>query len=189
MRAYAEFMQEQFIHGIFIVADFPKKYNIMAFEGVSEKEAERRATIAGDGLRNGLEKITRDYPFVKVARWKHFMTSDYEHNLQILHQEFEKCVLFHDEVNTIANAFAENNKHRWSSSEKPSIAILKEYVLDEVAFLLAVPCSFSTPVCEVYPCEFPLQSKVKARAFPFSNQLQFREDSRFMGAHYEHSHS
>src|SRR3989344_38874 len=84
MREYAQFMQNRFLYGIFLIGDYPKKYNIMALEGVSEKKAEERTRIAGDNMRNALEKITRDYPLVKVTRWRNFMTPSYEHNLEIL---------------------------------------------------------------------------------------------------------
>ena len=90
MVSYCDFMQNNFLYGLFVIADLPKKYNIMALDGDSEKRAEERTRIAGDNMRNALERITRDYPLIKVARWKDFMNPSYRYNLEVLKKAYVK---------------------------------------------------------------------------------------------------
>ncbi len=99
MASYCDFMQSNFLYGLFVIADFPKKYNIMALDGSSEKRAEERTRIAGDNMRNALERITRDYPLVKVTRWRDFMTSSYEQNLKILREAYSNDPDFQEKCN------------------------------------------------------------------------------------------
>lgn len=151
MSCYCDFMQKHFLYGIFIIADYPKKYNIMALERVSEKRAEERTRIAGDNMRNALEKVTRDYPLVKVARWKHFMNQRYEDNLKVLEKVYQTDLSFQKRCNEFVNEFLHNpaNLAKWKESNQPPISKAKDYLLDELALLIAAPFSFSLPVCEI----------------------------------------
>jgi len=185
MEDYTKFMQDYFIHSVLIVADFPKKYNIMALEGVSEKAAEERSRIGGDNMRNMLEKITRDYPLVKVARWKDFMTKEYRNNLRVIHSGYEYHSGFQEGVRNLVEEFLHSSQNLARPRVlNPSRDMLKDYVLDELAFLLAAPLSFSLPICEIYPGKNRLQEDLQSGAFPFCKDLKISESRIFMDANY-----
>ncbi len=188
MREYAQFMQDRFLYGIFLIGDYPKKYNIMALEGVSEKKAEERTRIAGDNMRNALERITRDYPLVKVMRWKKFMDEKYSHNLQVLRASYDNDSQFRSLANEIVGNFLNlpSNRTKWKTTSPP-IAVAKEYLLDELAGLLAIPFSIPLPVCEIYPERNELHEQIQARQFPFCKNLLIKDDRVFMEAYYEPS--
>ena len=153
MITYCDFIQQHFLYGVFLIGDYPKKYNIMALERVSEKYAEKRARIAGENMRNFLEKVTRDYPFIKVARWQNFMNGLYRDNLKVLEQGYNSNSPFHQECNNLVYEFLNNpsNLTKWEGRYPHPILVAKNYLLDELALLVSAPFSFSLPVCEIYP--------------------------------------
>lgn len=185
MHEYGAFMQENFPFSFFVIADYPKKYNLMALEGFSERKAEERTRVAGDDLRNMLEKVTRNYPRVKVTRWGHFMNEDYLHNLGIVKNAYVQNPEFKDEVDSFAQEFLTlpTNIAKLKGDGKNQIAIAKEYVLDELAFLVAFPVNFSIPVCEIYPGRHELHEKLQEKSFSFCNDLRLKENRVFMGVY------
>lgn len=187
MDAYCQFMQQHFLYGVLMVGDYPKKHNIMALDGVSEKKAEERTQVAGDSMRNALEKITRDYPLVKVARYKHFMTSIYEHNLTVLQNTYASDLLFQRSANEIANEFLNipSNLLKWKGRKEPPVSKTKDYLLDELALLISAPFFFPLPVCEIYPGRNELQEQIQKRQFPFCKDLHIKDDRVFMEAYHE----
>ena len=134
MKSYCDFMQEQFLYGVFIIADYPKKYNIMALENVPEKRAEERTRIAGNNMRNALEKITRDFPLIKVSRWKCFMNQRYRDNLEVLERAYASDLTFQESCNDIVLDFlnCNSNVNKWKEQKQPPILIAKNYLLDEL---------------------------------------------------------
>lgn len=187
MASYCQFMQKHFLYGVFIIADYPKKYNIMALEGVSEKRAEERASIAGDSMRNSLEKITRDYTFVKVARWQNFMNQKYKDNLRVLESAYQSDLTFQQSSNKIVREFLNSptNLTKWKESNQPPVSKAKDYLLDELALLISAPFSFPLPVCEIYPGRNEIHEQVQERKFPFCKNLHIKNDRVFMEVYYE----
>ena len=187
MNAYCQFMQHHFLYGIFMIGDYPKKYNIMALDGGSEKKAEERPRVAGDNMRNNLEKVTRDYPFVKVARYKHFMTPLYQTNLTVLQTVYVSNLSFQRSANEIVDEFLNipTNLTKWRGIKEPPASKVKDYLLDELALLTSAPFSFPLPVCEIYPGRNELQEQVQQRQFPFCKDLHIKDDRVFMEAYYE----
>src|SRR3989344_6827211 len=169
MASYCDFMQNNFLYGLFVIADYPKKYNVMALEGYSEKRAEERRRIAGDNRRNALEKITRGYPLVKVARWKNFMTPSYEHNLEVLRRAYSEDARFQVSTNSFVREFLNSpaNLQRLREDDREQVSIAKEYLLDELALLIAAPFAIHLPVCEIYPGRNELHERVQERHFSF----------------------
>ena len=187
MERYAQFMQDHFAYSVMIIADFPKKYNIMALRGVTEDVAEKRTEMAGNELRTNLERVTRDFPTVKVARWRQFMTPDYEHNLRVMRGAYLQESEFRNSCDGLVMDFLNipENKARWSSQANPPLEVAKEYVLDELALFLSVPLSFRLPICEIYPGRNEVHERVQNRDFAFCRDLRLREDRLFMEAYYE----
>jgi len=188
MASYCDFMQNNFLYGLFVIADFPKKYNIMAIDGDSEKKAEERARIAGDNMRNALERITRDYPLVKVSMWRNHMDDKYIRNIKVLQEGYAADNGFRFSANELVNKFLSlpSNRVKWKTSEPPT-DIAKNYLLDELAGLLSIPCSIQLPVCEIYPGRNEVHERVQNREFPFCRDLQIKDDRVFMEAYYEPS--
>lgn len=187
MISYCDFMQKNFAYGVFIIADYPKKHNIMALEEVSERRAEERTRIAGDNMRNALEKITRDYPFVKVARWQHFMDERYRYNLKVLEQGYSSDLTFSQSCDNIVSEFLNtpSNLAKWKEKNQPPISVAKNYLLDELALLVSAPFSFPLPVCEIYPGRNEVHEDVQGRKFSFCHNLHIKDDRVFMEAYYE----
>jgi tRNA-dependent cyclodipeptide synthase len=189
MDSYCDFMQENFLYGLFVIGDFPKKYNIMALDGDSEKRAEERTRIAGDNMRNVLERITRNYPLVKVTRWRNFMTPSYEHNLGVLRKAYTRDAGFQESVNDLVRGFLHSpaNLIKLRADDRTQVALAKEYLLDELALLVAAPFSIPSPVCEIYPGRNEVHEQIQARQFSFCKDLHIKDNRVFMEAHYEPS--
>ncbi len=182
MEHYARFMQDRFTHSVLLVWDYPKKYNIMALDGLDEDAAEGRALMAGNQLRSNLEKVTRDFPTVKVARWRHFMTPKYQHNLQVMRRAYEEDTEFRESCKELTLDFLSlpENKAKWKDPNNPPIDIAKEYVLDELAGLIAAPFAFRLPLCEIYPGRNEPHERVQNREFEFCKDLHIKDDRVFM---------
>ena len=189
MTEYARFMQERFAYSLMVVADVPKRHNIMALEGVSEVKAEQRARVAGDDMRNAIEKITRDYPNVKVARWRHFAEEKYSHNLEVLQEAYRSDGEFMDECNCVVWKFLSqsmgNPRTNPNISVADRVANAKNYLLEELALLVAIPFAFQLPVCEIYPGRNEIHERIQNREFEFCGDLNIRDDKVFMEAYYK----
>lgn len=188
MMEYSRFMQEKFQFSLLIIGDLPKKYNIMALEGVSEKKAEEKTRAAGNDMLGMLEKITANFPLVKVSRWRNHMGERYARNLKILQESYANNDKFRASSNDLVNDFLSLplNRVKWKTSEPPT-NIAKNYLLDELAGLLSIPFIFELPVCEIYPGRSEVHERVQNREFPFCKDLHIRDDRVFMEAYYEPS--
>jgi len=189
MEQYARFMQEHFVHSVIVIADFPKKYNIMALQGVSEDTAQKRAEMAGNELRTNLERVTRDFPTVKVARWRHFMNPDYAHNLRVMREGYSQDREFRQSCDELVMDFLNipENRARWTERTNPPLDVAKEYVLDELALLIAIPRYFRLATCEIYPGRNEVHEKLQNKKFAFCDDIRLRGDRKFMEAHHEPS--
>ena len=186
MHAYSTFMFNHFAYSVLLIADRPKIHNIMALEGVSWKEAERRALIAGDDMQRSLEKLVRNLPSVKVSRWADFQDTWYDYNRQVILQEFSGE--FKRRVDALTMEFLElpANKAKWQDPHTPPLDIARRYVLDELCMLTAIPESFTLPVCEIYPGRNELQEDLQANKFcGLNGRLMVKPDRVFMEAYYE----
>ena len=190
MQEYATFMKDHFVHSVLLIADLPKIHNIMALEGVSWNEAERRAKIAGDDMQRSLEKIVRSFPSVKVSRWADFQDIYYDFHRQAMVQEyaFNADPVFKNGVDALTMEFLElpANKAKWKDPNTPPLDIAKRYVLDELAMLTAIPHSFELPLCEIYPGRNELQEAIQANQIQcLAQRLSVKPDRVFMEVYYE----
>src|SRR3989344_6709992 len=91
MKAYSEFMHERYPKSYFLIADLPKKYNIMAIEGVDENEAIRRVNIAGEDMARFITGCAKEFPEIEVKRWNDFAIHPlYLKNLALLKGNYER---------------------------------------------------------------------------------------------------
>ena len=166
MNAYASYLHENFPYSLIIVADTLKRHNIEAIDGICEKEALRRATIAGDDLFRFIEKITRHLYNVKASRWQDLAQGViYENELELLRQSYEESIHFREDVKMEARKFLEQPanilKIQRHSTLDDAIFIAKNYVLEELALTSAIPkISGYGPWVEIYPGKMELQNKL-----------------------------
>jgi len=195
MKAYACFGHEKFRSFTFLIADLPKRYNLMALEGIDEVRATYRTAIIGLDMRRLLKKITGNYKNVTVRNWIDFSDNeDYQKNLALLNNAYQSDNGFSFECNSIVWGFLSLPKNlersqRLGNSLEDRVKICKSYVLDEFAMLLAVPKILGEDVCEIYPGKNDLQEKLQRGEFSFCDELIINPQRKFMEAYYEPPHS
>ncbi len=151
MRDYAQFLGSSFAQGIFLIADLPKRYNIMAIDEVSKETAQRRALLQGDNQQRMLQKLIQSIPNVTVTRWSDFQTPSYRDNLSVLRAEYAKQVAFRESVDDYVASFMRAHEGKIAGRRAAALAVAKEYVLDELALLTSLTTQFRLPVCQIYP--------------------------------------
>ncbi|MDP1694543.1 MAG: tRNA-dependent cyclodipeptide synthase [Candidatus Woesearchaeota archaeon] len=179
MKEYMQFMDQTFRFSTILIADIPKRHTIMALEGIQEPVALRRALTAGNDIEHALERISRPFPHVKVARWSVFSQYlSYSDNLKIIQRSYVADTSFRKGVDSMVKAFLNipNNKKKWQEiSDDPPVALAKEYVLEELAMLTSFSASHN-PVCEIYPGLNGLQELLHAGQYSFSYLLNMGKD-------------
>ncbi len=164
--AYAYYLHETFDFSLMIIADTLKRHNIMAIEGVSETEALRRASIAGNNLFRFIEKKTRRLYNVKVARWDDFMQEvPCRKDLLSLQQGYKESISFRRDCDDCVRLFLENPsnlaKINMHSTLEKAVSIAKDYLLEELAVMSALPQLFGGSHCvEIYPGKLEVQHRL-----------------------------
>lgn len=189
MKRYIDFMQEQFLESYFLIADSPKRHNIMGMEGVSEEEAMRRADITGYDTLRFMERLVIGSTGIKIKRWRDFSNHQfYTSNLDILNRSYSENNSFKEECNQLVLAFLSNQNNNpnfnASISREEKVSKCSKYLLEELAMLLALPAILERPLCEIYPGTNKVQEKLQQRQFPFANNLHMRDDRRFVEVYY-----
>lgn len=197
MEAYTYFGCHHFKSFTFIIADLPKRFNLMALEGINEVTATYRSAVLGLDMERFMKKITDSYSRVNVTRWiDHVTDPNYLHNLDVLSQAYSSDDQFSFECNEFVWSFLStpSNIDRARTSGNTidqRVSLCKNYLLDELAMLIALPSTWqSTNVMyEIYPGRNNLQEKLGRNEFSFCKDLHLNPNRKFMEAYYEPSNS
>jgi len=190
MTAYASFMNDNFSSSYLLIADIPKRHNIMALDQINEEEAYRRVKIASSNMKKFLEKVASPYPSIKICNWTDFTGKDYETNLSILQKAYAQDKRFGMACDESVKAFLElpQNKMKIHNSARTFEDILTRvarYRLEELAMLLAIPKRFDGLFCEIYPGKDELQEQLQRGEFKFCKDLVISQTRIFMEVYYE----
>jgi len=193
MRAYARFGHETFKSFTFVIFDLPKRHNLMALEGIDEVRAIYRAAIMGIDTDRLLRKAQGNYKNVTVSRYIDFSNEpQYSHNLEVLKNAYKTDGQFSFACNEFVLSFLslpaniERAKIAGNTLEE-RIRICKNYALEELAMLLALPLILNGngSVYEIYPGENnKLQERLENKEFSFCHELLLSPNKQFMEAYY-----
>ncbi len=168
IQAYAEYLHNTFNFSLMIVADTPKRHNIRAIEGVSEREASRRVLVAGDDFLRFIEKVTRPFYRVRPTRWLYLAKeTPCKDDLMLLNQGYTESTSFRDDCNEHTRSFLKQPsnlaKIEQHSTLERSVAIAKDYLLEELALVFALPKIFRRNHCvEIYPGKMEIQYRISS---------------------------
>ncbi len=186
IREYAEFMSKHFSESYFLIADLPKKYNIMAIEGISEQSALTKVMRAGYCMRIFLERITEDFPNVYVKNYSELQDENYWENLKVLKKAYMQNKEFRDlcqkDVRKFLNLSRNKEKIECRNFERV-LKIAVKYRIDELAILLSIPLGYEK-FCEICPEEDELHEKLQRKEFDFCSKLRINPKRMFMEAKY-----
>jgi tRNA-dependent cyclodipeptide synthase len=190
MAAYASFMADQFSESYLLIADLPKRHNIMALDQVDEEEAYRRIKIASSDMKRFLEKVVMPYSNIKINTWTDCTNEAYENNLLILQKAYMQDKRFRATCDEGVKEFLNlpQNKMKIQDSARTLDDVLTQVArnrLEESAMLLAFPARFDGQVCEIYPGTNKLQEQLQRGEFKFCRDLTIIPTRMFMAAYYE----
>ena len=120
MYFYSKFLSENFSEAFFLIADLPKKYNIMAIEGVSEEEALERIRNTSQKYKIFLERMTESFPNISIKHYADLQDENYFHNIEILREAYLKDLKFRHQVRRDVADFLclPNNKRKIDITKK-----------------------------------------------------------------------
>src|SRR3989344_2866955 len=140
---YAKWASQHFNSFLFVIADDPKGYNIMGFEGLSENKALEEARKKGDEKFEIVSKITEKFPHkIEVKRWNE-ITNNAEYNrilkqliidydgIPILKEHIDNCLWANIEPKLID--LERDVKHK--EFEK-RFRVLVNYTIEEIALIV-----------------------------------------------------
>lgn len=184
MSQYAEFMNDHFSNSFFLIADLPKRYNLIAIEGINENSALRRVLMAGNNMERFLQKIVKPFSRVGIKRYSELQSKEYEDNLEVLRQAYENNPDFRSECDKAVFEFLSLPQNRRKILErknlfKDSLRLATNYKIDELALLLAMPLKTNN-LCEIYPGKDNLHERVQNNEFDFCRALKMNPTRRFM---------
>jgi tRNA-dependent cyclodipeptide synthase len=189
MQFYSRFLSENFSESFFLIADLPKKYNIMAIEGVSEDEALKRINNTSQKYKIFLERMTEGFPNISIKHYAELQDENYFHNIKVLREAYLKDLKFRLQVRKDVVDFLSlpNNKKKIDSSQlsfNESVDIAINYRIDELALLLAIPCKYDK-LYEVYPGVDPLHERLHEGKFEFCKNLKQNPRRKFLEVYHE----
>ena len=166
MEQYAKYLDSQFSESYLLIADLPKRHNIMALEGISEERAIERVIVASKDFRKFLDSIVSSYPRIHILNWEDATDDNYNSNLGNLRRLYKENTLFREDCNERVNEFLSisANKRRLAVFGKTPgevVHLASNYLLEELAMLLSLPIRLGEKVCEIYPGINEIQEKLQ----------------------------
>ena len=188
IESYAKFASEHFSDFFFLIADLPKRFNIMALENIGEEDALKKVESAGKDTEVFISKIVNEYPNLSVIRWNEFCDSDYEYNLRVLYDAYEKDIEFRKAIENDVLEFLSipGNQEKLRENKigiKKALTKSVNYRIDELAILLAIPCKYES-ICEIYPGIDQLHERLQNKEFEFCEKLKLNPKRIFMEAYH-----
>ncbi|MBU0461690.1 MAG: tRNA-dependent cyclodipeptide synthase, partial [Nanoarchaeota archaeon] len=183
-------LHEQFKQSYLLIGDRPKRYNLMALEGINEEDALQRITRESECFKRFLEKLSSQYESMHVIDWNSAMDDNYIDNLRILKREYDNHKEFRAECDERVKEFLliPANKRKLQmigSTIEQGLEIANNYHLEELAMLLSLPISLGKTVCEIYPGTNDVQEKLQRGAYAFCSELKKNPDRLFMEVYHE----
>lgn len=157
----------------FIVADKPKRHNLMAIEGYSQQDALRKALGQGDDL----ERFIAKYHTVPILRWSHIeQLRVYQHNLQVLQSAWCSNSTFRQDCQKLVLEFLQlpanlQKIHNSGIHLSKAVEIASQYVVEELALLTGFPVTVGGKVLEIYPGRHDIQESINEKRYGFEHQL------------------
>ncbi len=190
MEGYIDFLTKDFNKSFLLIADLPKRHNILALENVKEEEALQRVTIASKDMRRFLEKLSSKYSNIQIIDWTDSSDSNYHHNLNILKREYNNNLDFQEECDSMLRNFISipSNKDKLEvigSNIKQGVKISSNYLLEELSMLLSLPLKLGVNVCEIYPGKNEVQEKLQNDEYDFCSELKKNPKRTFMEVYHE----
>lgn len=143
LELYAGWAAKYFNSFLFVIADDIEKYNLMAFEDKSEKEALEVARKKGNEKYNELMKIAEKFPHkIQVKRWKELSINDeYNRIFRLLDKDYDSIVQIREHLdNTLWSNIKqklETLKEEIGENEfKKRFRILVKYAIEEIASII-----------------------------------------------------
>lgn len=188
MEQYAKYLGSQFSESYLLIADLPKRHNIMALEDISEERALERVIVASEDFRKFLDSIISSYPRIHILNWEEATDDNYNFNLSNLKKLYKEHNLFREDCNQRVNEFLSisANKRRLAVSGKTpeEVAHLaSNYLLEELSMLLSLPIRLGEKVCEIYPGINEIQEKLQTGEY-YPNLLK-NPERMFMEVYHE----
>ena len=190
MSDYIDFLHENFDESYLLIADNPKRHNIVALEGISEEEALKRISETSRNMRVFLEKLASKYLDIHVINWDESIDENYDHNLSILTRKYHENQEFREECDEGVNEFLSipSNKGKLEgigSTLERGVEVASRYHLEELAMLLSLPVALGKKVCEVYPGVNKVQEKLQRDNYDFCSELRKNPNRLFMEVYHE----
>ena len=189
MGSYIGFLHENFMKSYLLIADKPKRYNIMALEGISENDVLVRISKASKDMRIFLRKLSSKYEDIYIVDWSEVADDNYQHNLAILTLMYQQNEKFREECGERVIEFLSipsNSKkiEQIGSTLEKALEIASRYHLEELAMLLSLPISLGEKVCEIYPGVDSVQEKLQSGRYDFCSKLRKNPNRLFMEVYY-----
>jgi len=186
MRFYVNYLGRHFPESHILIADEPKKHNIMAIDGVSEGEAMRRVRIGSADLERAIRRQIPDEfeKYISVHNWSSFNEiGEYKHNLEVLGRAYEVGGEFRDDCDEFVRKFLACSTRRIAGGVERALSIAMNYLLEELAMLNAVETQFSDSVTEIYHGRHEIQEKAHAGGYEEITGLILDSGRRFKEVH------
>ena len=190
MEGYVDFLHENFAKAYLLIADTPKRHNIIALEGISEEEALQRITTTSEETKIFFEKLASKYSDVHIINWNDASDDNYKHNLNVLTRKYHESPEFREECDERVREFLSipSNKQKLDeigSTLEKGVGVASKYHLEELAMLLSFPVSLGERVCEIYPGRNEIQEKLQREEYDFSSELRKNPNRLFMEVYHE----
>ena len=188
IKSFASFLNDNFDESFLLIADLPKKYNLIAIDGLSESEAQNKIIIASREMRIFLERTLKEFDNVKVKSYCELQDENYLHNLNLLKEAYKQNKEFREQIRKDVEDFIrlpinkEKILKRGFSIEE-AIDISLNYRLDELAILLSIPCRFNG-IYEFYPGHDLLHEDLQNGKYPFCKDLKTNANRDFLEVQY-----
>lgn len=172
MKRYIEYMNTYFEQGYFLIADHPKRHNLVALEGITYPEADSRMEKQSIDYENFLRKLTDPHPDLHILSFEEYVLADaYQWNLLLLQTAFAQGDAkdphsFRSHVEMAVDQFLEQfyvHDQPLDPDRPPkdfARDISKEYVLEEMALLEGIQTLLPAPLTEIYPGKAWLQESL-----------------------------
>ncbi|MAG45604.1 MAG: hypothetical protein CMH63_02410 [Nanoarchaeota archaeon] len=174
MEFYVRYLDDNFSEGHVLVVDSPKRYNLMALEGITEEEALGRIEEHYGNYEKMVSGMLTNTG-VSLRRFNDFWDEKCEENLQVFGKAYGTDSEFRADANGLIGEFLEGTRHRTERGVGPEE--VKDYFLEEMSLLSAISTRF--PLVEVYPGISALETRLYNLGYDFAKNLHLDRNRKF----------
>ncbi|MGV8150250.1 MAG: tRNA-dependent cyclodipeptide synthase [Candidatus Woesearchaeota archaeon] len=168
IKKYLKWCFDTFDKTLIVIVDDIKKYNWIAFDNLSESDAQKKALYEGEEMTKAVKKVIKglqqekhDTTKVTLMRWNEIIKTipEYDKTAKLLEKYLMKDKEFRHDAIIMADRYIQTRDLKEITPEQKDTAI--NFLIKELALFMLIGKSTKEQYCiDIYPGKFPVMENI-----------------------------